>query len=165
MTEPKAFVHQIIRQSAILVLLACVAAYAVNALRHEPLPFIGDWSSEGQLTSADGKKTAISLEEAKKLFDAGKTVFLDARSPEDYQAGHIQGAKNLPWLEFAKYFDQAMAQISQDQVIIAYCDGETCHLSKELAQALSEMGFLNVRVLVNGWTLWVQNSLPIQKGL
>jgi len=49
--------------------------------------------------------------------------------------------------------------------MIAYCDGETCHLSKELAKALTEMGFQNARVLINGWSLWIQNGLPIQKGL
>lgn len=160
----KSFIYQIIRQGAVLFFLSAVIAVCVNIPRPDRLPLIGNWSPEAQLVSADGKKMAISLEEAKKLFEAKKAVFLDARSPEDYRAGHVRGAKNLPWLEFSKYFDQAASDIAQDQTIIAYCDGETCHLSKELAKALSEMGFQNVRVLVNGWSLWVQNGLPIQKG-
>ncbi len=161
----KLFAYQILRQSVILILLSAVIGISANALRSDRVPLIGNWSPEAQLVSADGKKMAISLEDAKTLFNTQKAVFLDARSPEDYTAGHIQGAKNIPWLEFAKYFDQAASEISPDQVLIAYCDGETCHLSKELAKALTEMGFQNARVLINGWSLWIQNGLPIQKGL
>ncbi|HAO21773.1 MAG: hypothetical protein BWK80_57270 [Desulfobacteraceae bacterium IS3] len=161
----KLFAYQTIRQSVILILLSAVIGISVNSLRSDRVPLIGEWSPEAQMVSADGKKMAISLEEAKTLFNTQKAVFLDARSPEDYQGGHIQGAKNLPWLEFAKYFDQTTSDIAQDQIMIAYCDGETCHLSKELAKALTEMGFQNARVLINGWSLWIQNGLPIQKGL
>jgi 3-mercaptopyruvate sulfurtransferase SseA len=46
--------------------------------------------------------------------------------------------------------------------IITYCDGESCELSHELALFLKEMGFANVRVLVNGWTVWQQAGLPTE---
>jgi rhodanese-related sulfurtransferase len=161
----KLFAYLTVRQSIIMVILSALIGVSINTVRSDRLPLIGNWSPEAQLVSADGKKMAISLEDAKKLFEAQKAVFLDARSPEDYNAGHIRGAKNLPWLEFSRYFDQAASGIAQDRTLIAYCDGETCHLSKELAKALSEMGFQDVRVLINGWSLWVQNNFPVQKGL
>ena len=46
-------------------------------------------------------------------------------------------------------------------MIIAYCDGEHCDLSHELALFLKEMGFENARVLVNGWTVWQQAGLRV----
>jgi 3-mercaptopyruvate sulfurtransferase SseA len=48
--------------------------------------------------------------------------------------------------------------------LITYCDGESCDLSHELALFLKEMGFENVRVLVNGWSVWQQAGLPFQTG-
>ena len=44
------------------------------------------------------------------------------------------------------------------------CDGETCELSHDLALFLRDAGFVNTRVLVNGWTLWQQAGLPMEAG-
>ena len=46
--------------------------------------------------------------------------------------------------------------------IITYCDGETCNLSHDLALFLRDMGFMNVRVLVNGWTAWHESRFPVE---
>ena len=48
--------------------------------------------------------------------------------------------------------------------IITYCDGETCNLSHDLALFLTEMGFQDVKVLVNGWTVWLDNNQPVEQG-
>jgi 3-mercaptopyruvate sulfurtransferase SseA len=57
-------------------------------------------------------------------------------------------------------------EITQDlepeTAIIAYCDGETCNLSHDLALFLKDMGFMNVRVLVNGWTVWSKSRFPVE---
>lgn len=50
------------------------------------------------------------------------------------------------------------------EAIVTYCDGESCDLSHELALFLKEMGFENVRVLVNGWSVWQQAGLPTDAG-
>jgi rhodanese-related sulfurtransferase len=49
-----------------------------------------------------------------------------------------------------------------ETVIISYCDGETCNLSHDLALFLKDAGFLNVRVLVNGWTVWRESHFPVE---
>jgi len=54
--------------------------------------------------------------------------------------------------------------ISPDTPIITYCDGEICELSHNLAIFLRDMGFRNVRILVNGWALWKEEGLPIASG-
>jgi rhodanese-related sulfurtransferase len=48
--------------------------------------------------------------------------------------------------------------------IVTYCDGVKCELSHNLALFLRDAGFLNTRVLVNGWTLWQQAGLPTESG-
>jgi len=106
----------------------------------------------------------IPLEEVEALFFARMALFLDARPPDQYAAGHIQGALSLPWDAFAETFPRVMASVPRETTIVTYCDGETCGLSKDLAFALLQEGYFNVRVLVNGWTLWQQNNMPVETG-
>ena len=57
-----------------------------------------------------------------------------------------------------------IADMKNDAVIITYCDGESCNLSKDLALFLESLGFTNVRVLVNGWTVWRDAGLIVESG-
>ena len=56
-----------------------------------------------------------------------------------------------------------MKDISVNTPIITYCDGENCELSHNLAKFLLDMGFTNVRILVNGWSKWQNADLPVEK--
>ena len=59
----------------------------------------------------------ITLEEAKKDFDAGKAVFVDTRAETSYKTEHIKGAINVPIEAFqAKFKD-----IPTDKKLIVYC--------------------------------------------
>ena len=134
-----------------------------NALRPDSLQMVGDWSAEARMTTATGEHLIISLSEAAKLFTEKAAVFIDARSDEDFRDGHIQGAKNLPWQDVDQRFIEIAEEISPDVTIITYCDGETCKLSHDLALFLLDMGFKDVRVLVNGWSAWQETSLSVEK--
>ena len=134
-----------------------------NTLRHDSLQIVGDWSAEARTTTATGAHLIISLSEAAKLFTEKAAVFIDARSDEDFRKGHIQGAKSLPWQDVDQRFIEIAEDISPDVTIITYCDGETCKLSHDLALFLIDMGFKDVRVLVNGWSVWQETNLPVEK--
>lgn len=150
-------------QIALLMVAAGVIALAVNHWRDVPLPLIGDWSAEGRVTDKSGKNLLIPLGEAKQLFERKAARFLDARSQPQYADGHISGALNLPWQDVAKAFTDIAVQLDEKDLIITYCDGEGCELSHDLAMYLQDMGFANVRVLVNGWTVWQNGGLPTEK--
>ena len=152
------------RQAGAIVLLAVTIGVLVNQIRSDRLPLVADWSPEARLTFESGASMVISLEEARESFFSQKVVFLDARPPELYQEGHIQSARNLPWEAVEEYFDAVMTDIPQDSLIITYCDGVNCELSKDLALELFYRGYEKVRVLVNGWGLWKENQLPIKTG-
>lgn len=154
-----------IPQAAAILLISVLFALLINELRPGRIPWVADWSPQAQLTLDSGGSLEVSLEEAETLFFARAATFLDARSTALYRAGHIEGAKHLPWEEFDQYFPKVMAGISPDTPIVTYCDGEGCGLSKELATALLGLGYNNVQVLVNGWTVWLKNNLPSAMGL
>ncbi|NQT70595.1 MAG: rhodanese-like domain-containing protein [Desulfobacteraceae bacterium] len=144
-------------QMPAIILIAGLTGLFVNYFRADTMPFKADWSIKAHEITADGKRLDISLVEAEKLFTEKRAVFFDARSWEDYENGHISGARSLPWHEVEQRFVEATKNISSDTTIITYCDGETCNLSHDLAIFLKDMGFSNVRVLVNGWTVWQES--------
>jgi rhodanese-related sulfurtransferase len=104
-------------------------------------------------------KDTIPLPEAQALWEAGDGFFLDARRPEDFAAGHIAGAFNLPAHSFDAHFQEVAPMLAPDARIVVYCDGVECELSHQLAGSLRELGFTDVRVLINGWTEWRRAGL------
>lgn len=150
-------------QMGVILFTGIMLGLVVNQIRPDRLPLIADWSPEAMLTTAPGESMVISLEEARGLCSDKKALFLDARSPEDYARGHIQCALNVPWQAFDEHVDHLLDKITDNAWIVTYCDGEHCSLSEDLAKELVSMGFKNVRVLVNGWTRWVEAGLPIER--
>lgn len=153
-----------IRQLSLIVLAAVAVALVSNHFRSSPLPLVGDWSQDARLISPSGRQLVISLDEAKGLHQFRGAVFMDARPLEEFTQGHIQGAISLPWHEAEQRVMDVTADLANDTVIITYCDGDTCNLSKDLALFLENLGFSKVRILVNGWTLWQNAGLPVETG-
>ena len=152
-------------QSGAILILAVVLALTVNHLRRDGLPLVGDWSPKGQLSGlATLEDAVVTLEEARALFLTHGAVFMDARPRELYVSGHIPGALNVPAADIDEVFPQVQQEVPFDSLIIAYCDGESCTLSKELAFDLAARGYAHVRVLPNGWTVWQNASLPVETG-
>lgn len=152
-------------QLPLLVITACVIGLSVNNLRPDGLALVGDWSEKARFSDASGESLIIGIDEAAGLFERQAALFLDARPQSQYAEGHIQGALSLPWQEADRHFMELADRLEGASTIITYCDGEHCDLSHELALFLKEMGFENVRVLVNGWTVWQQADLPTESGM
>ncbi len=152
-------------QSAAILLIGLVLGLLVNYLRSEGLPLVADWSMESRLSKLSTvENPIISLDEAAALYATQGAIFIDARTEEFYRDGHIEGARNLPWEEFEDRYQDVMWDISPDALIVVYCDGDVCSLSKDLAEALAGKGYFHVRVLLNGWSLWQAAKLPAATG-
>ncbi len=156
--------REAIWQSGALVALACVLSVVSNGLRSDGLPWLGDGSPASPATAEGVLGLEIPLEEAQILFFTKEAVFLDARSPEAYARGHIEGALNLPWGAFEERAPVVLADIPKETPIVTYCDGEGCDLSYELAVALIARGYTHVMVLANGWSVWTEHDLPTSTG-
>ena len=152
----------VFRQTVALALMAVVLGLIVNQVRSDSIPLLGDWSPEARITLKFGKNILIPFDEAKDKFLTDAAVFIDARTPELYQKGHIQGARNMPIGDFDQLSDRVFMEFPEDTLFVTYCDGEDCTLSAALALKLKEIGFENVRVLHNGWSVWKSHQLPFQ---
>lgn len=156
---------RIIAQCFCIIVLSGVFAFGVNALRPDGLPLAQAAAkpapSAVKLSPVTGE---IALKDAAMLFLSDRAVFLDARSAYEYQLGHIKGALSLPVRSFASDFQDIKPRLAGKDAVIAYCDGADCPLSHALAKHLVEAGVKNVYVLVNGWTLWQAEKLPVAQG-
>lgn len=83
---------------------------------------------------------------------------LDVRPPEEYAAGHVPGAVNVPLSELEKY----LKDIDPKQEIVAYCRGPHCVLAFDAVARLREKG-LKARRLQDGFPEWKQAGLPIEQ--
>jgi rhodanese-related sulfurtransferase len=152
-------------QAALLLVLAAGLALGFNHFRSSSLPLVADWSPAARLKSATGKDMIIPVEKAVEFFDTREAVFVDARSPEEYAAGHIAGAINLPFEDVHTHIGAFFSRFPErDAIVITYCDGESCSLSEDLALLLQDAGYMNVRVIINGWSVWKGRGFPIAGG-
>lgn len=94
------------------------------------------------------------LERAKK----GLVTVLDVRPPEEYAAGHIPGAINVP-LEKLESF---LSRLPKRKEVVAYCRGPYCLMSFEAVEKLRSRGW-RARRLANGLPEWRAAGLPIAR--
>jgi len=85
---------------------------------------------------------------------AGEILFIDTRSPDQYDSGHIPDARNIEWREVLARKDE----IPTDKTIVLYCD--TGLLSAKAHLALRLAGYENVKVLLGGYLAWNREQSP-----
>ena len=99
---------------------------------------------------------AVSIEQLVARLDEG-ALLLDVRSREDYAAGHVPGAVNIP----TEGLEPRLAQLPRDQDIVAYCGGRYCVLSMRAVALLRARGFQAQR-LGDGFPAWKAAGLRIE---
>lgn len=104
----------------------------------------------------------VTLDQVKRLLGEGRGVFIDGREPEEYAQGHIRGARNVPYLEVDKHFEELVA-IPRDTLIIIYCHNPECSLGRDLADFMSQMEFHNLYLYDNGWDEWIASGMAVEK--
>ncbi|MAF33772.1 MAG: rhodanese-like domain-containing protein [Desulfobacterales bacterium] len=153
----------------ILLGISVVAAFVVNYFSPVGIALTGQWNDSRGVISTRGKDEAVvpdlEIEDvtvAKQIFDKKQSLFVDARSQESYEDGHIKGAVSLPVNRFASMIKSFQKRYGRSQPIVTYCSGRTCGDSHRLAQLLFEHGFENVSVFIDGFPGWEAEGFPIE---
>lgn len=89
----------------------------------------------------------------------GLITVLDVRPAEEYAAGHVPGAVNIPLKDLEKW----IKKLDKNQEIVAYCRGPHCVLAFDAVARLREKG-LNARRLEDGYPEWKTAGLPVETG-
>lgn len=102
---------------------------------------------------------SVPLQELVERMRQGEAMVLDVRHPEEFMAGHIPGAVNIPLEEIETLLDE----IPADREIIAYCRGPYCALASN-AVALLKKHNMQVRRLRDGFPQWKLAGMPVEEG-
>ena len=87
----------------------------------------------------------------------GLVTVLDVRPSEEYQAGHLPGAVNIPLAEI----EGRLGKLPKNKEIVAYCRGPYCVLAFEAVKLLRQRGF-KARRLEAGLPEWRTKGLPVE---
>jgi rhodanese-related sulfurtransferase/predicted transcriptional regulator len=91
----------------------------------------------------------IGREDLRERLASGDVVLVDVRPPEEFAAGHIEGARSIPLAEL----ERRLAELPADREVIAYCRGPFCAYSHEAVRRLNDAG-RTARRLEDGWPEW-----------
>ena len=149
--------------------ISIISALAVNFFSPAGIPLVGKWNKTPGIKGVEKKNYVFSGELeikdvgiAKQIYDGKKAVFVDARSLEDFNNGHIKGAVSLPISQFNDLIKAFRKTYPADTFIVTYCSGKTCDDSHRLEQLLFDHGYVNVSIFIGGYQDWKAGGFPIE---
>lgn len=111
--------------------------------------------------AAETANTPIAPADLAALIEAGDApLILDVRTEDEFSAGHIPGAINIPHTELADRITELDGY--QDKEIILHCrSGKRAGMVEPV---LIEDGFIHVRDLDGQWLQWQAGGYPVETG-
>ena len=88
-------------------------------------------------------------------------VYIDVRTPQEFEGVHISGARNIPLPDLHTYVDE-LKTLSQKRPIMLVC--RTQNRVKIAYEYLTNNGLTNCGILEGGITTWVEQGKPVIKG-
>ncbi len=101
----------------------------------------------------DAPPTEIGTDAAFRLWDENLALFIDARPVEEYEAGHIPGAFNVPPSKISG-ISALLDFMGPGDRIVVYCEGGSCDASHLVAIRLEDLGITTVHIDVDGYPGW-----------
>lgn len=155
-----------------LAMLALLTGLTLNHFNSNPIPLT--YQSPDQQLQAELRQLinappfdsfpveTIDLDQFQQAVNDKSMMILDARAVTYFDRGHVPRALNLSRADFAHDYMRLRPVLdpAKDKPIVVYCAGGACHDSKMVAQALTSLGFSNVRIYPGGWDGWTAAGLP-----
>lgn len=142
---------------AMLMGSALLASHLAHAQGYPPIVTEKVQAAQKQI------KTIGPGEYRKIVDDPGETLIVDVREPNEYAAGHVPGAINIPRgvLEFKIWKHVDATAGGTDRPVVLQCQsGNRASLA---AQSLSELGFSNTAAVVMSLDEWQKDGHPFTK--
>jgi rhodanese-related sulfurtransferase/predicted transcriptional regulator len=92
---------------------------------------------------------AIDRDELIGRLRRGDIVLVDVRPAEEFEAGHIAGARSIPIAEL----EDRLAELPADREVVAYCRGPFCAYAHQAVRTLRAAGRA-ARRMEQGWPEW-----------
>ncbi|RJR32207.1 MAG: rhodanese-like domain-containing protein [Desulfobacteraceae bacterium] len=143
-------------QTLALLLISAGMALFFNEIRENRLPLLMPFPPEYRCSSPAGTASPIQISSALALLGRGGTIFVDARSREEFAMGHIENAVHMPYLFVEAVPEASVAFLQKHEKIIVYCNTRDAVVSSLMAGEISHAGVKNVAYLEGGFLEWVK---------
>lgn len=108
---------------------------------------------------------AVPVQVAHELLNAGHR-YLDVRTAEEFAAGHIEGAVNVPYMykvgpgmtKNLRFLEDVGENFGKDDEVVV-----GCQMGKRSQMAAGELvaaGFTGITDMAGGYMAWVQSGMP-----
>jgi 3-mercaptopyruvate sulfurtransferase SseA len=156
----------IVLRAGLLCLAGALLGLAGNALTPRPAPLgkavVASADQPGATCQDPNASVArISVNEAMPLCISCAAAFVDARSAQEYAAGHVTGAIHLAPGEAV---DPLLPRLQAFPAVVVYDRDRDCAAADHVATALLARGVRNVRVLTGAWPGWLAGGGPGESG-
>ena len=102
---------------------------------------------------------SLSAAAAVHLINREKAVVLDISEPEEFAAGHVNGAKNLPLSQFEEKLASTVKN-KQLPLVLVCASGARAMRAEAIAKKL---GYEKAQALAGGMKAWREAGLPVEK--
>ena len=152
-----------VRQVMIILVLGVMFGFLFNQFSSSGISLTGNNPvTDVQAEAVRANVPTIALDQAFQYFSEGSVVFVDARPPELFREGRIEGAFNIPEYSVDRHLPEFRRMIPPEVPVVVYCDGQDCVASLKVANSLADAGYQNVQVFYGGWYEWMNAGFPIE---
>ena len=167
----------ITKQVLVLVLVSAVLGFGRAYLVPGGIEAVGKWRTlsggDGPIvppTAEEGDPPFIDIDVAQMEHSTGRTIFIDAREPEEFECGTIPGSINIPFEQLPEgdlgvYLDEMLGGASKNATMVTFCSGEECDLSLHLARNMQYVGYTQVMIFFGGSREWEKFELEVERRL
>ncbi len=135
----------------VVALLAATSPVRAADLQASLQTFLSDLP--GDFETVAGKTLAAKQQ-------SGETVFvLDVREPDEFKAGHIEGAVNIPIRVLATSLDKIPADKAMPIAVVCKSGIRGAYGT----MTLKMLGYTNVKDVVGGMLAWEKDGYPVVK--
>lgn len=107
-----------------------------------------------------GGAGGLTAANAVQLINREKAVVIDVCAPEEYAAGHVGGAKNVP---LAQLEERLPSVVKNKAVPLVMVCARGVRAQRAVAVA-KKLGYDNAQALSGGLAAWREANLPVEKG-
>eukprot|EP00252_Welwitschia_mirabilis_P011787 TRINITY_DN26213_c0_g1_i1.p1 TRINITY_DN26213_c0_g1~~TRINITY_DN26213_c0_g1_i1.p1 ORF type:complete len:179 (+),score=28.04 TRINITY_DN26213_c0_g1_i1:239-775(+) len=116
---------------------------------------------------AEASPKSVPVQDAFELLKAGHR-YLDVRTPEEFNAGHVEGAINVPYMlkteggmvKNPDFLTQVLSNFSKDEELVVGC--QSGRRSLMAAKDLLANEFTKITDVGGGYSAWLQSGLPVK---
>lgn len=130
----------------------------MRELTIEQLSAMNELRESLQQTTHNSSIEQITLPELLNRRSRGEVVLVDVRPSDEYERGHIEGARSIPLEDL----DSHLGELPEDAEIVAYCRGRYCTLAEQAAERFRAHG-IEVKTLNVGFPEWEQAGFPTER--